>query len=56
MRLSEIRQESSFSEEKEAKRLLFTGFGVCSAAIESKVFCIFSSEKKTFLPSGEFKL
>jgi hypothetical protein len=61
-----MQQDSSFSEEKEAKRLLFLrllhlpgpffrrcGFDLGTCA-ETEVFCFFSSEKKTpsftFLP------
>jgi hypothetical protein len=55
---SEIRkEESSFSEEKEAKRLLFLAPAErCGPLPRSwellriKVFCFFSSEKKAFLP------
>jgi hypothetical protein len=44
-------EESSFSEEKEAKRLLVHGAqGRCSTELHTKrtkVFCFFSSEKKS---------
>jgi hypothetical protein len=50
------KEESSFSEEKEAKRLLFwrspidTGHGRrVGIPPDIKVFCFFSSEKKGFL-------
>jgi len=49
------KEESSFSEEKEAKRLLFlrqrqdAGHGLnLGSGGEVKVFCFFSSEKKDF--------
>jgi hypothetical protein len=49
------KEESSFSEEKEAKRLLFlrqrqnAGHGLDRVSGgEVKVFCFFSSEKKDF--------
>jgi hypothetical protein len=48
------KKDSSFSEEKEAKRLLSVGatrnadrFAQCKGA---KVFCFFFSKKKNFLP------
>jgi hypothetical protein len=53
------KEESSFSEEKEAKRLLFLrsridpGYGYpLGSCGEIKVFCFFSSEKKNFFLSG----
>jgi hypothetical protein len=51
------RTDSSFSEEKEAKRLLFSGSSQLSghgrdlsAGAEIKVFWFFSSEKNTLFP------
>ncbi len=51
-----MKEESSFSEEKEAKRLLFLrlrgvpGYGHDTGSCgDIKVFCFFSSEKKAFL-------
>jgi hypothetical protein len=48
-----LQKESSFSEEKEAKRLLRICHGTVSALVPTrlgaKVFCFFFSKKKTFL-------
>jgi len=53
------KEDSSFSEEKEAKRLLFrrslidSGHGIdLGSGGEIKVFCFFSSEKKDFFHFG----
>jgi len=40
------RKDLLFLKKKKQKDFYPRGCGVCSAAIESKVFCFFSSEKK----------